>query len=212
MVEIAASILAADEERLEEEIADVIASGADAIHIDVMDGVFVNNTTDGEKMIKAAKENTEAFLDVHLMVENPLAYLEKFQEADRITFHMEAVNENEANEIIETLHQRGKKVGIAIKPNTKISALKKYLERIDMVLIMTVEPGFGGQKLIPETLEKVRKLRSKNASLAIEVDGGINLETSRDAIKAGANILVAGTAIFKHQNRREIIDRLRNNS
>ncbi len=205
MVKIAVSILSANMDKLDEEILEVTYGGADFIHIDVMDGFFVDNKTDGEFMMETALKNTMLPLDVHLMVSNPLECLEKYIGADRITFHVEAISENDFEKIVNRLHELNIKVGISIKPNTSIDEIEKYIDKVDMVLVMTVEPGYGGQKLISETLKKVKALREKYPSLDIEVDGGINEETSRDAIDAGANILVAGSAIFKNENREDAI-------
>ena len=210
MVKIAPSILAANMDDLENDIKEVVAAGADYIHIDVMDGKFVPNETPGLKMLKVAQNATNIILDVHFMVENPKEYMKDFiEDADIITFHVEAADENTINEIIQLLKSKGKKVGMSIKPNTSIDVLIPYLEKIDMVLIMTVEPGFGGQKLIPETIEKIKELRKLKLKLDIEVDGGINLETAMLVKEAGANILVAGTAVFKAEDKREVIEKLR---
>ncbi len=210
MVKIAPSILAADERKLAEEIISVSNAGADYIHIDVMDGKFVNNVTNGEEMMKVAMANTKVYLDVHLMVENPIEYISIYKNANCITFHIEAVNEEKVKDVIDEIKSKGIDVGIAIKPNTNITKLKKYITIIDKVIVMTVEPGFGGQELIENTLEKVRDLRNLNKNLNIEVDGGINLKTANKAITAGANILVAGTAIFSAKNKEKIIEELRN--
>lgn len=210
MVKIAPSILAADESMLEQEIMDVTNAGADYIHIDVMDGEFVPNITYGKRMIEAAVKSTNLPIDVHLMVKEPAKYIEMFEDASIITFHVEAVNYDEAEKIIEDLHGKNIKVGISIKPNTEVSELEKYINMIDMVLVMTVEPGFGGQTLIPSTLDKIRKLRELKPSLDIEVDGGINLYTAKSVVECGANILVAGTAIFKSDNRKNAIEKLKN--
>lgn len=211
MVKIAPSILAANMENLIEDIKQVSDFGADYIHIDVMDGKFVPNETNGLMMLKTAKKSTNIILDVHFMVENPIEYIKDFtEEADIITFHVEAVNKIQAEEIISLLKAKNKKVGIALKPKTSINEIIPFLNKIDMVLIMTVEPGFGGQKLIPETIEKIEQVRKIKPNLDIEVDGGINLETADLVKTAGANVLVAGTAIFKSVDKKKTINELRN--
>ena len=209
MVKIAPSILAADFENLENEIKDVERAGADYIHIDVMDGEFVTNKTPGLEMLKRSNASTNLTLDTHLMIENPLDWIEDFSESDIITFHVEAADEETANKIIEELHEREIKVGISIKPDTSVDEIMPYIDKIDMVLVMTVEPGRGGQKLIPECLEKVRTLREFAPDIDIEVDGGINLETIDMVKNAGANVIVAGTAVFGATDRKYVIDRLR---
>lgn len=211
MVKIAPSILAADMNNLERDIKEVSLVGADYIHIDVMDGKFVPNETDGLMMLKSAKNATDTVLDVHFMVENPLEYIKPFiEDADIITFHIEAVDKVQLEEIIKLLKAKNKKIGIALKPKTSINEVIPFLEKIDMVLIMTVEPGFGGQKLILETIEKISDLKKIKPELDIEVDGGINLDTAKLVKEAGANVLVAGTAIFKSKDKRKTIDELRN--
>jgi ribulose-phosphate 3-epimerase len=140
------------------------------------------------------------------MVENPLDYIDDFLDANFITFHVEAVNEDIARKIIKNLHEKNIKVGMSIKPKTKIGEIQKYLEDIDMVLVMTVEPGFGGQALIPDTIKKVEALRKMNSKIDIEVDGGINLETAQAVKDAGANILVPGSAIFNSKDKKFIVD------
>ena len=209
MVKIAPSILAADFENLEQEIKSVEDAGADYIHIGVMDGDFVTNKTLGLEMLKRSNQATDLILDTHLMVENPIDWIDDFSKSDIITFHLEAVDEETANKIIDELHEREIKVGISIKPDTPVEEIIPYIEKIDMVLVMTVEPGKGGQKLIPECLEKVRVLREISPDIDIEVDGGINLETITEVKSAGANIIVAGTAIFGAENRKYVIDKLK---
>lgn len=209
MVKVAPSILAANFEKLEEEIKDVVQSGADYIHVDVMDGEFVNNKTPGFEMYERAIKATDIVIDTHLMVENPEDWIDDFSKSDIITFHLEATDEETADRIIDKLHELEIKVGISIKPDTPAQEIIPYLEKIDMVLIMTVEPGWGGQKMIEECLEKVNLIRSINEDIDIEVDGGVNLENVEKVKKAGANVVVAGTAIFGAENRREVIRRMK---
>lgn len=209
MVSIAPSILAVKFEDLATEIKTVEEAGADYIHIDVMDGEFVNNKTLGIDMLTVANETTNLPLDTHLMVENPEDWIEDFLNSDIITFHVEAVDEETANGLIEKLHEHEVRAGIAIKPSTSIEEILPYIDKVDVVLIMTVEPGFGGQKLIPECLEKVKRLREISSEIDIEVDGGINLENIEKVKQAGANIIVAGTAIFGVTNKKYVIDAMK---
>ena len=209
MVKIAPSILAADFENLEKEIESVVQAGADYIHVDVMDGEFVNNETCGLEMYERARKVTDKVIDTHLMVENPENWIDDFSKSDIITFHIEAVDEETADRIIDRLHELDIKAGITLKPDTPIEEIIPYLDKVDMVLIMTVEPGWGGQKLIEECLEKVRIIRSLNQDIDIEVDGGVNLENVENVKNAGANIIVAGTAVFKANDRRYVIEKMK---
>ena len=209
MVIIAPSILAADFDNLEKEIRSIEEAGADYIHIDVMDGEFVNNKTQGIDMLEIANKTTNLPLDTHLMVENPEDWIDDFLESDTVTFHIEATDEERANSIIEKLHEHEIRAGIAIKPDTSIEEVLPYVDKVDMILVMTVEPGFGGQKLIPACLEKVKQLREISKEIDIEVDGGINLENIEEAKKTGANIIVAGTSIFKAENRKYVIEKMK---
>lgn len=195
------SILSADFCKLGTQIEEVELAGARYLHIDVMDGSFVPSISYGMPVIKSIRKCSNLFFDVHLMIERPERYIKEFAEsgADLINFHLEAASDVEGT--IEKIRGLGKKVGITIKPATPPEAAEPFLELVDMVLVMTVEPGFGGQKLISGCLDKVREIRrmaeNRGLSLDIEVDGGINAENVELALEAGANVIVAGSAVFK---------------
>lgn len=198
---IAPSILSADFYRLGEQLRAVEESSAEYLHIDVMDGVFVPSISFGMPVIKSIRKKTELFFDVHLMIVDPIRYVEEFAAcgADMITFHLEAA-EGRVQETIDLIHACGCKAGISIKPATSEKELTPYLDSIDMILIMTVEPGFGGQSYIPGSTDKIRCTRKMieagSRSIDIQVDGGINTETVKLATEAGANVIVAGSAVF----------------
>ena len=195
------SILAADFSRLGEQIHELDEAGAQYVHIDVMDGMFVPSISFGMPLMKSIRPCTDRIFDVHLMIEEPVRYIDDFAEAgaDLITVHAEACKH--LDRTIEAIKEKGLLAGVAINPATPLSAVEWVLPKVDMVLIMTVNPGFGGQRLIPYTLDKVRALRAmiEKADLKtdIEVDGGINLENVTEAMDAGANIIVAGSAVFR---------------
>jgi ribulose-phosphate 3-epimerase len=205
---IAPSILSADFAKLGQEIKDVEKAGADWIHVDVMDGHFVPNITIGPLVVRSIRPVTKLPLDVHLMIKSPEKYIESFAKAgaDIITFHSEI--EKDPREVIKLIRYYKKKVGISIKPKTDLKTIEGVLSMVDMVLIMTVEPGFGGQDFILDCLPKIEELR-KVFKKDIEVDGGVNEMTARDCSKAGANALVAGSYIFSAKDYALAINKLR---
>ena len=213
MVKISPSVLAADFTKLGEEVADIEKAGADMVHLDVMDGKFVTNISFGLPVIEALRKKSKMVFDVHLMIDKPEVYIDRFIDAgaDIVTFHTEATNDVSA--ALDIIKNRGKKAAISVKPATPIETVYPYLEKCDMILVMTVEPGYGGQALIPQTLEKVRKLKAeitnRGLDIDIQVDGGIKPENAKDAKDAGANVLVAGSSVFKATDRKAAIDALR---
>ena len=203
-IQISPSILSADFSQLGKEIKRLEEGGADMIHVDVMDGHFVPNLTIGPPVIKSLKKHSSILFDVHLMISPVHKYIEAYADAgaDIITIHPEATNNVDLS--ITKIRELNKKVGVSLNPETKVDVLIDHLNKIDLVLIMSVNPGFGGQKFMPEVLSKIKQLKKiqteKNLNFDIEIDGGINFDNSKDAIKAGANILVSGTTIFKSNN------------
>ena len=214
MIKVAPSILAANFNNLYDEVKSV--ESADYLHIDVMDGHFVPNISLGTCVYKGLKNKVDLVFDVHLMISDPKKYALDFIKAgaDILTFHYEALNsKEEINELIDFIHANNTKVGISIKPNTKVEVLDEFLNKIDLVLVMSVEPGFGGQSFIPSALDKIKylkDLKNKNSDLKyeIEVDGGINKETSKLCVEAGVEVLVAGTYIYNNQNRKQLIEEM----
>lgn len=213
MVKIAPSILSADFSRLGEEIKDVEQGGADYIHVDVMDGHFVPNITIGPLIVDAIRPVTKLPLDVHLMIENPDEYIEAFAKAgaDYITVHVEACRH--LHRTIHHIKSFGVKAGVVLNPATPVETIQHVLADIDMVLLMSVNPGFGGQKFIPDVLSKITAVKKmaqdKGLNIEIEVDGGVNSETAKLCIEAGANVLVAGSAIYNEADREKAISALR---
>lgn len=213
MVKIAPSILSADFSKLGEEVKAVDQGGADYIHIDVMDGHFVPNITIGPLIVEAIRPVTKLPLDVHLMIENPDQYIEAFAKAgaDYITVHVEACRH--LHRTIQSIKSFGVKAGVVLNPATPVETIQHIIGDIDMVLLMSVNPGFGGQKFIPEVLPKIRKVKElaeqKGAEIEIEIDGGVNPETAKDCIEAGATVLVAGSAVYNQPDYAQAISMLR---
>ena len=213
MKKIAPSILSADFTKLGEEIKAVEKAGADYIHIDVMDGHFVPNITVGPMIVKAARKVTDLPLDVHLMIENPERYIDDFFKAgsDLITVHAETVTH--LHRLLGVIRDAGLKAGAALNPATPLSSIEYVLDNLDMVVLMTVNPGFGGQSFIPEVLPKIEELKKiidqKGMEVDIEVDGGINVENIAQVARAGANVFVAGNAVFGSQDYAETIALMR---
>ncbi len=216
MTKISPSILAANFADLISDINDIHRGGADYLHFDVMDGQFVPNISIGIPVLKSIRKATDMFLDVHLMIDRPHRYVKKFCEAgaDLLVFHIEADQPQNIIEAIKIVKSCGKKVGLSIKPKTPAETLIPYLKDLDLILVMTVEPGFGGQSFMHDQLPKIMTLRQmineKNPSCELEVDGGVDERTARLCKDAGANVLVAGSAVFEKTDRAAIIQALRN--
>jgi len=214
MVKVAPSILAADFAKLGDEIQSV--SSADYLHFDVMDGSFVPNISFGLPVLEAVRKITDMVLDVHLMIDSPLRLINKFIKAggDIITFHVEAETPENIIRAIDEIHRSEKKAGLSIKPGTPAEAILPYIDYLDLILIMTVEPGYGGQDFMEAMLPKISLLRnainSKGLNCELEVDGGIGIKTAKLCVDAGANVLVAGVDIFNEKDRKAHIDKLRN--
>ena len=210
---VSASILSADLCNLEKDIHRAESAGCEYIHFDVMDGIFVNNISYGIPVLQSVSQIAKAVLDVHLMIIDHLKYINDFADAgaDIITFHYES--DSDCDSVIDAIHACGKKAGISIKPNTPVSVLQPYLNKVDMILIMTVEPGFGGQGFIEFTLEKIKELKSmlqsSNIDIPIQVDGGINDKTAIKAAEMGADVMVAGSYLFKAADMAAAVEALR---
>ncbi len=213
-IKIAPSILSADFSKMGEEVRSLEQSGADLVHCDVMDGVFVNNITFGIKMVEDLRKITKLPLDCHLMIVHPEKYVERFAKAgaDIITVHWEACQDN-LKEVLELIKSTDVKCGAVINPDTPVEKIKHVIPLCDMVLVMSVFPGFGGQKFIPSALEKLREIRAiidgLDKEIDLEIDGGVTAENVAEIKAAGANVIVAGSAVFKAENRAEMIQKLK---
>lgn len=212
MIKISPSILSSDYGNLSSELKRMEACGADMLHIDVMDGHFVPNITLGAPIVKCIRKSSALPFDVHLMISDPYRYIPDFVNAgsDIITFHAEA--DSDIEKTIDLILASGKKAGLSVKPKTPVEAVYPYLDKLSMVLVMTVEPGFGGQSFMESTMPKIEKLRAKCPELDIQVDGGINPQTVKIAGAAGANVMVAGSAVFNSENPKETIKLLKQNA
>ncbi len=216
MTKVSPSILSADFAHLIDDVNDVKAGGADYLHFDVMDGCFVPNITIGIPVLKSLRNATDMFLDVHLMIDKPHRYVKAFCNAgaDLVVFHIEADEPQDIIEAIKTVKDCGKKVGLALKPKTPADTIIPYLQELDLVLVMTVEPGFGGQSFMHDQLSKIERLRKLMDEISpaceLEVDGGVDSQTARLCKAAGANVLVAGSAVFNKDNRSAAIETIRN--
>lgn len=215
MAKVAPSILSADFSKMGEEVENIVEAGADYIHLDVMDGKFVDNITFGFKMIKDLRKLTSAVFDVHLMIDEPETYVDRFIEsgADILTVHLEAVKKP-IIDVVKKIRARGVKSAVSIKPKTDVNLLKPLIPYVDMVLIMSVEPGFGGQAFMESSLDKVKAvkemIKAENRDIEIEIDGGINEKTAAAAVSAGVDVLVAGSYVFKAEDRKKAIAFLKN--
>lgn len=215
MIKIAPSILSADFARLGEDVNEIVSAGAEYIHFDVMDGEFVPNISIGIPVLKSLRKATDGFIDVHLMIDRPLRYVEQFCSAgaDLVNFHVESDTEENIIAAINRAKELGKKTGVTIKPKTPAEAVMPFIGLVDLILVMTVEPGFGGQSFMHDQLPKIETVRglidSFNPACELEVDGGVDSVTAKLVKAAGANVLVAGSAVFRKSDRRAAIEAIR---
>ena len=216
MIKIAPSILSADFAKLGSDVKEIIDAGAEYIHFDVMDGLFVPNISIGIPVLKSLRKATNGFIDVHLMIDRPVRYVDQFCSAgaDLVNFHVEADTEENIIAAIKRAKELGKKTGITVKPKTPAEAVMPFIELVDLILVMTVEPGFGGQSFMYDQLPKIAEIRRlidlHNPSCELEVDGGVDAKTAKLVKEAGADVLVAGSAVFGKADRAEAINAIRN--
>ena len=216
MIKVSPSILSADFGNMERDIHGLQAAGAEYAHVDIMDGLFVPNLSMGFPMVSALRKVTDMVLDVHLMIDRPIRYVERFCDAgaDILTIHVEADTEENTRKALEMIRAKGVKAGVVVKPKTPAEAVLPFIDLCSLILVMTVEPGFGGQSFMADMMPKVAQIRQyideRGLDCELEVDGGVNAQTGKTCIEAGANVLVAGSAYFKAKDPKAFVDSLKN--